>query len=60
MKGERYFAEIHLSRADLVPINRENRGVTVCQTKLRDVIYVFIRNNVDNFRQRGSPFVTNC
>ena len=31
MKGQRYFAEIHLSRGVLVPINRENQGVTVIQ-----------------------------
>ena len=29
IKGQRYFAEIHISRRVLVPINRENRGVTV-------------------------------
>ena len=30
-KKQRYFAEIHLKRVILVPINRENRGVTVVQ-----------------------------
>ena len=29
MKGQRYFAEINLSRGVLVPINCENRGVGV-------------------------------
>ena len=28
VKGQRYFAEIHLSQGVLVPINRGNRGVT--------------------------------
>ena len=29
IKGQRYFAEIHLSRGVLIPINRENRGITL-------------------------------
>ena len=29
IKGQRYFVEIYLLRGVLVPINRENRGVTV-------------------------------
>ena len=29
IKGQRYFSEIYLSRGVRVPINRENRGVTV-------------------------------